>query len=119
MSGSSGQVLAARVRGTCWRDYLDPGLCDSEDDEEEDDNYDGYEDDDDIIDDDGSFEEFSDTCAESDMEGLDFTLFEPRQQQQQKKRSRCFWRRKLQQQQQQHKAHADTMHLLVSQHGSK
>jgi hypothetical protein len=72
-----------RVRGS-WRDYLDPGTSTTPppqqptlSEEEEDD------DDDDaccVVSAEADFEPFSDTCGEgdeSDLEGLDLTLFEP------------------------------------------
>lgn len=83
MPGSP-QRDARRVRGS-WRDYLDPGSTTSSTpppqppilSEEEDD------DDDDaccVVSAEADFEPFSDTCGEgdeSDLEGLDLTLFEP------------------------------------------
>lgn len=77
----SPQLDARRVRGS-WRDYLDPASTPPPQpptlsEEEEDD------DDDDaccVVSAEADFEPFSDTCGEgdeSDLEGLDLTLFEP------------------------------------------
>nr|CAD7194834.1 unnamed protein product [Timema douglasi] len=76
----SPQREARRVRGS-WRDYLDPaGACHVPTTDLED--YDdGEEEEEDAVVNSGDFEPFSDTCGEcegeSDMEGLDLTLFEP------------------------------------------
>lgn len=77
----SPQRDALRVRGS-WRDYLDPGSSTTPPpqpptlSEEEDDDDDACC----IVSAEADFEPFSDTCGEgdeSDLEGLDLTLFEP------------------------------------------
>ena len=65
----SPQREVRKVRGS-WRDYLDPGVMLSEEEDE-----DGC-----VVSAEADFEPFSDTCGEgdeSDLEGLDLTLFEP------------------------------------------
>jgi hypothetical protein len=77
----SPQRDALRVRGS-WRDYLDPGASTTPPSQPS--TFSEEEDDDDdaccVVSAEADFEPFSDTCGEgdeSDLEGLDLTLFEP------------------------------------------
>ena len=85
----SPQLDVTKVRGS-WRDYLDPidysDIDEIESDFLEFNHFESYEDDEEFIMDSFDFEPFSDTCGEcdnegeetdTDMEGLDLTLFEP------------------------------------------
>lgn len=83
----SPQLEVTKVRGS-WRDYLDPiDYSDIDEIDSESIEYDRYDyDDEDFVLDGCDFEPFSDTCGEcenegdetdTDMEGLDLTLFEP------------------------------------------